>query len=374
MQQKNLPEIIEEIDPVKIEEKSEIIIRKADHAALPQAAKISIAAWSPPCSICSSPTHPECENALCDSHCLHSGKSRCIYHENKSSENEFPDIWDCSRMGNLDGLRYWLNEKKLDVNTKDMYKNSALFYACLSGSVEIVDFLLENGAVDDAKLKRCWWNSYDEIIKRKLEQHYDQQYYEISIQNDALLSNEEREQKLLEPIVRYLHLIRKRESPPAMDSIRYKIEQLIPDELLESSLQVYQKENEKSKYQSDSVKQKPITELISEANYSSHKENDNIAFQQALNSLNNLRGSLEIMVDASEVQEEDPSATAARLCAWSLEEMLDMNSCKICYLRMANCVTVPCGHVGYCMECIQSIDQCPCCCKKIEQKVKIYRV
>lgn len=50
------------------------------------------------------------------------------------------------------------------------------------------------------------------------------------------------------------------------------------------------------------------------------------------------------------------------------------NNCKICIEREINAVIIPCGHLGYCLDCIKDLNQCPSCRGPIAQKIKIYKI
>lgn len=323
--------------------------------------------WSPPCLRCGLNTNINCSNALCDDHCLHFGKSECKYHENLNTTQK-QDIWESARTGNIEQLREWIEDKKMDVNIIDTFRNSPLFYSCWGGQKNTVQYLLRNGAKDDPVLKRCWWNTIDTEIRSLLEEHYEEQYCEKQVTRNQLedLPLEERENILLQPLVRYLHMVRKKGFPPIPGTERFEIEQLIPDQVLKDAFEKIPTYDFKTDSLEVVKKEEKETEI---------DEFEDIAFQSALSSLNNLRGSMNIVKDSdTQVASSKLEKEAAKLCAHSLEELLDMNSCKICFARMVDCVLIPCGHLGFCMGCIKDITECPTCTREIEKKLKLYRV
>jgi len=47
--------------------------------------------------------------------------------------------------------------------------------------------------------------------------------------------------------------------------------------------------------------------------------------------------------------------------------------CSICLIRPSDHLLVPCGHLGFCGQCIQRIDDtCPFCRAGVESKIKVY--
>merc|ERR1719145_419857 len=48
--------------------------------------------------------------------------------------------------------------------------------------------------------------------------------------------------------------------------------------------------------------------------------------------------------------------------------------CGICFDKVADCVFVPCGHLGFCMACSEQQALCPICRNQIQIKQKVYYV
>jgi rubrerythrin len=51
----------------------------------------------------------------------------------------------------------------------------------------------------------------------------------------------------------------------------------------------------------------------------------------------------------------------------------DDHLCKICYENVANCVLLPCGHVGFCMACSRQCPACPACRQPITEAKVVYK-
>lgn len=58
----------------------------------------------------------------------------------------FGDIFEASRAGDVDRLRYLL-ESGVNVNARDQWDSVALYYACLAGHLDAARMLLESGAI-----------------------------------------------------------------------------------------------------------------------------------------------------------------------------------------------------------------------------------
>nr|CAB3219665.1 ankyrin repeat and BTB/POZ domain-containing protein 1 [Phallusia mammillata] len=62
-------------------------------------------------------------------------------------------LFTCCKTGDLKQLRY-LCEEEVDLNIRDCWDSTPLYYACLCGHIEIVEFLLNKGA-------KCVENTFD---------------------------------------------------------------------------------------------------------------------------------------------------------------------------------------------------------------------
>lgn len=63
-------------------------------------------------------------------------------------------LFKYSRTGNVTKLRQLVEEEDIDVNIRDEWDSTPLYYACLCGHEKLVNYLLENGA-------KCQANSFD---------------------------------------------------------------------------------------------------------------------------------------------------------------------------------------------------------------------
>nr|XP_002119669.3 ankyrin repeat and BTB/POZ domain-containing protein 1 isoform X1 [Ciona intestinalis] len=63
-------------------------------------------------------------------------------------------LFQCCREGDLQKAQFLHEEKDVDLNLRDIWDSSPLYYACLCGHFELVEYLLQNGA-------KCVENSFD---------------------------------------------------------------------------------------------------------------------------------------------------------------------------------------------------------------------
>lgn len=64
------------------------------------------------------------------------------------------DLFQSCRRGDLDRVRYLVENGETELNLRDHWDSTPLYYACLCGHHELVEFLLQNGA-------RCAPNTFD---------------------------------------------------------------------------------------------------------------------------------------------------------------------------------------------------------------------
>ena len=68
-------------------------------------------------------------------------------------------------------FRYLTDEKEINLNVRDKWDSTPLYYACLCGHPEVVSYLLENGARCDASTfdgERCIYGALTDQIKKML--------------------------------------------------------------------------------------------------------------------------------------------------------------------------------------------------------------
>ncbi|CAF0921302.1 unnamed protein product [Didymodactylos carnosus] len=68
--------------------------------------------------------------------------------------NDNIDLIQSVRRGNVDRVRYLVDQREVELNIRDEWDSTPLYYACLCGHYEVVEYLLQNGA-------RCEPNTFD---------------------------------------------------------------------------------------------------------------------------------------------------------------------------------------------------------------------
>ena len=63
-----------------------------------------------------------------------------------SISREEEKFLNAAENGDIEEIKYLLENKNLNVNTKDEYNNTALIFSSAFGYNEIVELLIENGA------------------------------------------------------------------------------------------------------------------------------------------------------------------------------------------------------------------------------------
>ena len=72
---------------------------------------------------------------------------------------------------NISYFRYLTDQKEINLNVRDKWDSTPLYYACLCGHPEVVSYLLENGARCDANTfdgERCVYGSLTDQIRKML--------------------------------------------------------------------------------------------------------------------------------------------------------------------------------------------------------------
>lgn len=81
------------------------------------------------------------------------------------------DVFQASRAGDLDRLRYLL-ECGVNVNARDQWDSTALYYACLAGHLDAARMLLENGAICSEHTfdgDRCHYSALNLKVRKLLK-------------------------------------------------------------------------------------------------------------------------------------------------------------------------------------------------------------
>merc|ERR1719195_134313 len=88
-----------------------------------------------------------------------------------ASSNQGDDIFLACRKGDLDRVRYLTDQKEINLNVRDKWDSTPLYYSCLCGHPEVVSYLLENGARCDANTfdgERCVYGALTDQIRKML--------------------------------------------------------------------------------------------------------------------------------------------------------------------------------------------------------------
>ena len=67
--------------------------------------------------------------------------------------------------------RYLTDQKEINLNVRDKWDSTPLYYSCLCGHPEVVSYLLENGARCDANTfdgERCVYGALTDQIRKML--------------------------------------------------------------------------------------------------------------------------------------------------------------------------------------------------------------
>ncbi|XP_050406814.1 ankyrin repeat and BTB/POZ domain-containing protein 1 [Patella vulgata] len=78
------------------------------------------------------------------------------------------------KTGDLQNLIYLVEEKEVDVNERDKWDSTPLYYACLCGHKKMVKYLLYNGAKCEASTfdgERCLYGALTDEIRSELKKH-----------------------------------------------------------------------------------------------------------------------------------------------------------------------------------------------------------
>ncbi|XP_071815730.1 ankyrin repeat and BTB/POZ domain-containing protein 1-like isoform X1 [Apostichopus japonicus] len=84
------------------------------------------------------------------------------------------DVFLCCKSGDLSRIKYLVEVKEVDVNIRDKWDSTPLYYACLCGHKELVQFLLECGAKCEAKTfdgERCLYGALTDEIRDILKSY-----------------------------------------------------------------------------------------------------------------------------------------------------------------------------------------------------------
>ncbi|KAJ8371899.1 hypothetical protein AAFF_G00298910 [Aldrovandia affinis] len=84
------------------------------------------------------------------------------------------DLFTSCRKGDISRVRYLVEQRDVDLNVRDRWDSTPLYYACLCGHEELVQYLLANGAkceVNTFDGERCLYGALSDQIRRLLKEY-----------------------------------------------------------------------------------------------------------------------------------------------------------------------------------------------------------
>uniref|UniRef100_A0A8C8YWZ7 Ankyrin repeat and BTB/POZ domain-containing protein 1 n=1 Tax=Prolemur simus TaxID=1328070 RepID=A0A8C8YWZ7_PROSS len=84
------------------------------------------------------------------------------------------ELFASCRKGDVGRVRYLLEQRDVEVNVRDKWDSTPLYYACLCGHEELVLYLLANGARCEANTfdgERCLYGALSDAIRRALREY-----------------------------------------------------------------------------------------------------------------------------------------------------------------------------------------------------------
>ncbi|XP_023345511.1 ankyrin repeat and BTB/POZ domain-containing protein 1 [Eurytemora carolleeae] len=87
---------------------------------------------------------------------------------------DIQEFFHSCKKGDITRVKYLCEEKDIDVNLRDKWDSTPLYYACLCGHHHIVEYLLHRGAMCDANTfdgERCVYGALTNQIRKLLLEH-----------------------------------------------------------------------------------------------------------------------------------------------------------------------------------------------------------
>ncbi|KAI1892385.1 hypothetical protein AGOR_G00132820 [Albula goreensis] len=84
------------------------------------------------------------------------------------------DLFTSCRKGDISRVRYLVEQRDVELNVRDKWDSTPLYYACLCGHEELVQYLLANGAkceVNTFDGERCLYGALSDPIRRLLKEY-----------------------------------------------------------------------------------------------------------------------------------------------------------------------------------------------------------
>ncbi|CAG11294.1 unnamed protein product, partial [Tetraodon nigroviridis] len=84
------------------------------------------------------------------------------------------DLFSSCKKGDICRVRHLIEQRDVDLNVRDKWNSTPLYYACLCGHEELVEYLLASGAKSEANTfdgERCMYGSLNDSIRRLLKEY-----------------------------------------------------------------------------------------------------------------------------------------------------------------------------------------------------------
>ncbi|TKS77742.1 Ankyrin repeat and BTB/POZ domain-containing protein 1 [Collichthys lucidus] len=84
------------------------------------------------------------------------------------------DLFSSCRKGDICRVRYLVEQRDVDLNVRDKWDSTPLYYACLCGHEELVEYLLASGAKCEANTfdgERCMYGSLSDSVRRLIKDY-----------------------------------------------------------------------------------------------------------------------------------------------------------------------------------------------------------
>ncbi|XP_078517862.1 ankyrin repeat and BTB/POZ domain-containing protein 1 [Lissotriton helveticus] len=84
------------------------------------------------------------------------------------------DLFTSCKRGDVFRVRYLVEQRDVELNVRDKWDSTPLYYACLCGHEELVRYLLANGAKCEANTfdgERCLYGALSDTIRRLLKEY-----------------------------------------------------------------------------------------------------------------------------------------------------------------------------------------------------------
>ncbi|XP_073207466.1 ankyrin repeat and BTB/POZ domain-containing protein 1 isoform X2 [Lepidochelys kempii] len=102
------------------------------------------------------------------------------------------DLFTSCKKGDVSRVRYLLEQRDVEINVRDKWDSTPLYYACLCGHEELVSYLLASGAKCEANTfdgERCLYGALSDAIRRVLKEYKQitakcmkRDYYDVFLQ------------------------------------------------------------------------------------------------------------------------------------------------------------------------------------------------